>query len=166
MAIRIDEIIETLERSEALYQLLVPLMQREKGAALGANPRILAEVTADKEALLSQLNALERQRTRLVDLAAEETKIPVTGLNLSALADLAGDDQKIRITRLQGTLARLVQTVKRQNDENRALIQHCLDLTHSAIGFFQHWTIPASVYGASGHIRSGRPNGKLLSGNV
>ena len=166
MVTGMNEIIETLERSEALYQLLLPLMQREKAAALGSNPRILAEVTADKEALLSQLNALERQRGRLVHLAAEETKIPVTGLNLSALADLADDDHKIRITKLQETLARLVKTVKRQNDENRALIQHCLDLTRSAIGFFQHWTIPASVYGASGYICSGRPNGNLLSGNV
>jgi hypothetical protein len=46
------------------------------------------------------------------------------------------------------------------------LIQHCLDLTRGAIGFFQHWTIPASVYGASGLIHSGQHNGKLLSGNI
>jgi flagellar biosynthesis/type III secretory pathway chaperone len=166
MTAMIDQIIETLEKSEQTYQLLLPVMRREKQAVIGSDPRNLAECVIEKEAVLAQLGTLESQRIRLIHKVADDMKVPTKRLSLSGLAERADENQRPRITRLRDSLGQLVQMVRTENQENRALIQHCLNLTRGAIGFFQHWMIPASVYGSSGRINSDQRNGKLLSGIV
>jgi flagellar biosynthesis/type III secretory pathway chaperone len=162
----IDQVIDLLEQSEKLYRLLLAVIQEEKKAVLGSNPKLLAEVTAEKEALLARLNQLERQRLRLVQLLSGTLNISAERLNLSILAEKSDNGHRSRIKKLAESLGGLVKRVKQANEENRALIQHCLNLTQSAFCFFQHWMMPASVYGASGRINCGQRNGKLLSGTV
>lgn len=162
----IEQIIDILEQSEKLHQDLLPVMDREKRAVLGSDPHLLAEVAVEKEALLAQLGRLEPQRKRIIHQIAETLDISAPQLNLSALSMRAENVQKPRIEHLRDSLGKLVKTIKRANEENRALIRHCLALSQSALGFFHHWMIPASVYGSSGRINSGQGNGKLLSGTV
>ena len=166
MKVKIDQIIATLDQSEKVYESLLPVIFRERKAALGSNLRKMADASLEKETLLAQLSALEKQRLRLVNQLAVHMDIPAAGLNLSAIAEIADGDQGRQIRRLRESFGKLVRTVKLENEQNRVLIQHCLTLTQGAIGFFQHWMIPASVYGASGRISSGQNNGNLLTGNV
>ena len=166
MKAKIDQIISNLGQSEKVYQSLLPVIFRERKAALGSDPRTLAESSLEKETLLAQLRPLEKQRLRLVGELGDHMGIPAANLSLSRLAEIADSEQTPRIERLRESFGRLVRKVKLENEQNRVLVQHCLTLTQGAIGFFQHWMIPASVYGASGRISSGQNNGHLLSGNV
>ena len=166
MKAKIDQIIATLDQSEKAYESLLPVIFRERKAALGSNPRKMTDASLEKETLLAELSALEKQRLRLVNQLAGHTGTPAASLNLSAIAEIADGDQGRQIMRLRESFGKLVRTVKLENEHNRVLVQHCLTLTQGAIGFFQHWMIPASVYGASGRISSGQNNGKLLSGSI
>jgi flagellar biosynthesis/type III secretory pathway chaperone len=162
----LDQVIEVLEQSEALFQELVPIFDRERRAGLRSKPHELVEVTIEKEELLARLRKLERKRIDLINLMAKNLKLSPTQLNLSALAARADAQRASRILNLRDSLGRLVKTIKRANNENRLLFQHCLDLARGALGFFQHWMMPASVYGSSGRIDNGHRNGKLLSGTI
>ncbi len=162
----LDQVIEVLEQSEALFQELVPIFDREKQAALYSRPRQLADVTVEKEELLARLSRLERKRIKLINLMADNLKLSPTQLSLSQLAAYADAPQASRILNLRDALSRSIRTIKRANAENRLLLQHCLDLVRGALGFFQHWMMPASVYGSSGRIDNGHRNGKLLSGTI
>jgi flagellar biosynthesis/type III secretory pathway chaperone len=162
----LNQLIDVLEQSEGLYRALLALADREKAAALGYNHRQLAQVTAEKEELLARLDRTERRRIDLIRRMADELKLPPAQLSLSELETRADARQAIRIGNLRSSLSSLVQTIKRVNGENRQLIQHCLDLSRSALSFFQHWMMPAAVYGSSGRVSSGHRNGKLLSGTV
>jgi len=162
----LDQIIEVLEQSEALFQELVPIFDREKRAALCSRPRQLAEVTVEKEELLARMSKLERKRINLINLMADNLKLSPTQLNLSQLATHADAHQASRIINLRDALSQSITTIKQANAENRLLLQHCLDLARGALGFFQHWMMPASVYGSSGRIDNGHRNGKLLSGTI
>lgn len=162
----LDQLIEVLEQCEHLYQELLPLFDREKRAALGSNSRQLADVTVEKEELLARLSNLEKKRVNLISLMADHLQLPLAQLTLSELAARADAGQAARMRKLRDSLGPLVKTVKRANTENRLLFHHCLDLAHRALGFFQHWMKPASIYSSSGRVNNGRQNGKLLSGTV
>ena len=162
----LDQIIESLEQSEALFQELVPIFDREKRAALYSNPSQLAEVTVEKEELLARLGKLERKRISLINLMADNLNLSPTQVNLTELAARADAHQASRIIKLRNVLGRSVKTIKRANAENRLLLQHCLELVRGAIGFFQHCMMPGPVYGSSGRIDNGHRNGKLLSGSI
>jgi flagellar biosynthesis/type III secretory pathway chaperone len=162
----LNQLIDVLEQSEVLYQALLALAEREKAAALGYNHKLLAQTNADKEELLARLDRTERRRIDLTRLIADELKLSPAQLCLSELEIHANARQATRIGNLRSSLRTLVQTIKRVNAENRQLLQHCLDLSRSALGFFQHWMMPAAVYGSSGRVDTGHRNGKLLSGTV
>ena len=162
----LDQVITILEQSETLFQELVPIYDREKRAALCANPCQLAEVTVEKEELLARLDKLERKRIRIVNLMADNLRLSPAQLNLTELAARADAHQASRILKLRDALGRSIKTIKRANAENRLLLQHCLNLARGALGFFQHWMMPTSVYGSSGRIDSGHRNGKLVSGAI
>jgi flagellar biosynthesis/type III secretory pathway chaperone len=166
MTVIFDQIIEILEQSEAVFQELAPVFDRERQAALASNHRRLAEVTIEKEELLGRLSKLERKRINLINLAADSLKLSPAQLNLSELAARANASQAARIISLRDALGRSIKLIKRANAENRLLLQHCLELARGAVAFFQHWMMPASVYGSSGRIDSGHRNGKLLSGTI
>jgi flagellar biosynthesis/type III secretory pathway chaperone len=162
----LNQLIEVLEQSEGLYQALLALADREKAAALGCKHQLLVQVNAEKEELLACLDRNDRRRIDLLQRVADDLKLPPAQLCLSALESRADARQAMRIGSLRSSLRALVLKVKRVNAENRQLMQHCLDLSRSALGFFQHWMMPAAVYGSSGRVDSGHRNGKLLSGTV
>jgi flagellar biosynthesis/type III secretory pathway chaperone len=162
----LNQLIDVLEQSEIVYQALLVLADREKAAALGYNHQLLTQVNVEKEELLARLDRTERRRIDLIRLMADDLKVSPAKLCLSELETRADARQAIRIGNLRSSLSALVQTIKRVNAENRQLIQHCLDLSRSALNFFQHWMMPAAVYGSSGRVSPGHRNGKLLSGTV
>lgn len=162
----LDQVIEILEQSEGLYQKLVPIFHREKCAALGSDPKQLIAVTLEKEELLARLGQLERQRIKLIGLMAEHLNLPPDQLNFSVLAAGADARQASRLAALRQSLKALIKTIKQANTENRLLIQHCMALARSALGFFQHWISPVSIYGSSGRIDGRQGSGRLVSGTI
>ena len=162
----LNQLIDVLEQSEGMYQELLTLADREKAAALGCNHQLLVQVNAEKEELLARLDRNDRKRADLLQRVADDLKLPPAQLCLSELESRADARQAVRIGDLRSSLRPLVQRLKRANAENHRLIQHCLNLSRSALGFFQHWMMPAAVYGSTGRVDSGYKNGKLLSGTV
>ena len=162
----LDQIIVILEKSRALYQELLKLYDREKRAAMGPDPQLLVALTTEKEELLAQLEQQERQRMKLAERISEFLNVPVKQLNISVLVGYGDYDQSCRLIDLRDSLGGLVKSIQRANAENRVLFQHCLELVRNAMGFFQHWMTPASVYGSSGRVDSGHRSGKLLCGTI
>lgn len=166
MSDNIEQLIAVLEKSESIYQQLLPVFQKEKKATLSSDPEQLSSAVADKQALLAQMGVLERQRQLLINKISITWSVPVKELRLSGLADRTQGTQAARLRRLNSSLKALVQKIKRANEENRRLIQHCLGIVHGAFGFLQHWMMPTDVYGSSGQVSRQHNNGNLVSGAI
>ena len=162
----IEALIEVLERSEAVYQQLLPVFEQEKRAAHTSDPESFSCAVEEKEELLAQLRPLERQRQMLINQLSAAWHLPAGELRLSTLVQHTRGEQAVRIKRLSSSLAGLLQNLKAANEENRALIQHCLDIVHGALGCLQHWMMPTKVYGASGRMNLDKHSGKLVSGVI
>ena len=166
MSANIDKLIGILEKSEAIYRQLLPVIQTEKQAALMAKPDQLTSATEKKEELLARLQQLERNRQILINRISTESDIPVKDITLSALSKKTDDVRAVKVKRLSDSLNALVPVIKKANEENRAVIQHCLNIVQGALGFFQHWVMPTDVYGATGRMSMQQKGGKLISGAV
>lgn len=166
MSATIDKLIGILEQSEAVYQQILPVIQTEKEAALLAKPDHLTSATQRKEELLARLRQLERKRQILINQISAECDIPVQNITLSALSDQTDAAQSSKVKRLNDSLNALVPAIKKANEENRAVMQHCLSIVQGALGFFHHWVMPTDVYGASGQISMNHKGGKLISGAI
>jgi flagellar biosynthesis/type III secretory pathway chaperone len=166
MTATVKALLDLLETSEGVYQKLLPAIQKEKEAALSARADQLTSASEEKEVLLAELQRLERKRQVLIQQLAAERDIPVGDIKLSTLAGENDAIQSSRAKRLIASLNQLVPEIKSANEENRAIIQHCLSIVHGALGFFQHWVMPTEVYGASGRMSMHRRGGNLISGAI
>lgn len=166
MSATIEQLIKVLEASENMYEELLPLFEREKRAALGSDPDAFSDVVAEKTELLAQLHRMDCKRQVVLGQISAAWNIPVHELRLSTMADRVEGLQSSRIRRLRSSLGGLTKRVKRCNEENRRLIQHCLDIVQSTLGFFQHRVMPKDVYGASGQMNVHQRSGSLISGAV
>ena len=163
---QVGQLIVVLETLENQYQQLLSVMGREKEATMKSNAGAMNLVVSRKQELMAAMAGMERQRRGLLQQIALQLGMPVTELKLSMVAEHTDDVQASKLNRLSASMAKLLDKVQKANDENRALIQHCLGLVESTLGFFQRWLAPASVYGNGGKIDDGPLNGKLLSGIV
>ena len=159
-------LINVLEKTECIYQMLLPVFQQEKRATLSSEPEKLGAIVEEKEDLLAQLRQLDRKRHLLLDQLASAWGVSVNALRLSIVADQLEGLQATRIRELQLSLSGLVGHIKRSNEENRRLIQHCLVLVQGTLGFFQQTVVPTDVYGASGRMSQHNGGGKLVSGAI
>lgn len=166
MTVNIDALLSILEESEAVYQRMLPVIHREKQAALFAQADQLTSASEEKEELLAQLQQLERQRQIIIHQIAADCHLPVNEIKLSTLADQSDQHRASRMKRLSASLNELVPKIKKANEESRAIIQHCLHIVHGALGFFQHWVMPTDVYGASGQMSLHQKGGSLISGAI
>jgi flagellar biosynthesis/type III secretory pathway chaperone len=166
MTATIETLLTLLEISEGVYQKLLPAIQKEKQAALSAQADQLTTASEEKEELMVQLQYLERKRQVLIHQLAAERNLSVENIKLSTLTDESDANQSSRAKRLIASLNQLVPKIKTANEENRAIIQHCLGTVQGALNFFQHWVMPTDVYGASGQMNMHRNGGNLISGAI
>jgi flagellar biosynthesis/type III secretory pathway chaperone len=159
-------LINVLEETERRYQQLLPVFQREKRITLSSEPEKLAAIIEEKETLLAQLRRLDRHRQLLLHQMASVWGIPVNDVGFTMVADHLEEPHASRIRELGLSLNALVNRVKRSNEENRRLIQHCLDIVQGTLGLFQHMVLPRQMYGASGRMRLHHHNGNLVSGAI
>ncbi len=166
MSNTVEPLIEVLEKSESIYQQLLPVFQQEKRATLSSEPDRFSAIVEEKEALLAQLRQLDRQRHLILHQISAVWNIPVNDLRLSTVADKLEGSQSAQIQELRLSLNELVKKIKRSNEENRLLIQHCLDIVQGTLGFFHQMVMPKDVYGASGRMSQHNGGGKLVSGAI
>ena len=163
----IEQLVEVLTQIESLYEQMLPIIEREKEAALGPDPQQLVALNGEKQTLIAQLSRLEEKRMVLAQRIADALRLPDTRVNLASLAAAVSAPYDRELRQLHSRLKDVVERVRRANEQCQTLIQYCLRLVQSRLGFFQHWMGRVDVYGASGNLNSGTGSGgRLLSGTV
>ena len=112
MSDTVEPLIEVLEKSESIYQQLLPVFQQEKRATLSSEPDTFSAIVVEKEALLAQLRQLDRQRHLILHQISAVWNIPVNDLRLSTVADKLEGSQSAQIRDLRRSLKGLVQKIK------------------------------------------------------
>lgn len=162
----LEQLIQSLERIDALYDEALVLVQREKEAALASDMEGLMAATDEKRRLLAKITEVDHGRSRLIRQMAGALGLAPSKLSLSALAAKAEPRDARRLQLIYDTLAGKIEKLRQANKEGRLLFQHCLNLVQNSLSFFNFWTEKAAVYGSSGSVNAGMAKRHLVSSSA
>jgi flagellar biosynthesis/type III secretory pathway chaperone len=162
----IQALIEVMAQTERVFLELQPVVEKERAMVCSAKVDLLTANSLEKERLAALLKRLDQQRCKLLDRIALVTGIPVDRLTISLLAANAEPWQGHELKRLGQSLKTILNAIRRNNNENRALIHHCLGMVRKTITFLSPQRSQAALYGASGSMADSGPGGRLVSGNI
>lgn len=160
------QLTQVLQKTETLYIQLLDIIDEEKKAAVAADPQQLTELNTQKQEFVQELKTLDQALAHTLQDVAVALQIPKADLKLSTVAAKAGPPHDTRIEALNARLRPLIANVQTANEECRLLIDHCLRVVRSKLGYFEHWMRDTDVYAASGSIRGENTGGRLLRGVV
>ena len=166
MSSSIERLISLLHQTHGLYERLLPILEQEREAALAPDMDRLMGATADKESILTRLQDLERQRTRLVHELTRELGLSNENASLERMAEHLGGPDASRLREVHQSLNCVLADIRRANARSRLVMSHCLSLVQNSLAFLTHWMRPAAVYGATGHLDARTAGGRLLSGSI
>jgi|GEM_PF-3347510 len=128
-----ETMLENLERQDALYESLIALSERERDAISHANLKILAEVVATKERIVTEARHLEAQREKACAQWAIAWGMaqPPT---LREMRDRASSPSvALRLEAAAVKLSRRVQSLRQANGQNVQLITQAQRLGENMI---------------------------------
>lgn len=161
---KIEQLVEVLKETQALYERMLSLVQDEKAAATASDFERFSRISAEKESLIALLKRTEQRRDTLLQALATTLDIPLQQLNISTLSAHTDASRRARLRDTASALERSVSKLRIANQECCMIIEHCLGLVTRSLGFFQHWMQMSAVYGQSGTISAGnRSGGRLVS---
>ena len=163
MQVLIEQLIQVLRQTEQRYQQLLPIIETEKEMVRKARVEALDDIASEKAHLLNDIKHLENKRGLLLKQIAGELSLSSDMLTLKELVRHIDPLQGRRLQQLRETLKSLLIGVRSANNENRALIHHCLGLVRQALSSVSPKTATSSVYQATGSLTNGGGGGRLVS---
>ncbi|MCJ8501280.1 flagellar protein FlgN [Desulfatitalea alkaliphila] len=158
-----EQLIEVLEQTMASYGQLPGIIRAEHDAAIRADLGAITASGEQKQAVVAHIQKLEQRRAGVMHRLAGMLGLPPDQMRLSVLTERVETGQQERLQQLQNELQPLIEDVAKANRECRGVIDHCLRLVKSNLGFFQHWSGTTDVYGQSGNMcNSGLQVGRLV----
>ncbi len=130
MESQLKALYSTLHEMVGLHRQLLELVRAERDALLGAEKKLIQEISFSKEALIYAIQTQEKRRKELLEIVAIELRAPTSEITLSGLAVMIqGTDlkQADQFRSILNTLQILVARVQEQNRENGALVQKTLE---------------------------------------
>lgn len=163
MQVLIEQLIQVLRQTEQRYQHLLPIIETEKEMVRRARVDALGDIAAEKECLLKDIKRLENKRGHLLKQIAGELSLSADKLTLKELVRHIDPLQARQLQQSRETLKSLLNGVRSANNENRALIHHCLGLVRQALSSVSPKSGTSSVYQATGSLINGEGGGRLVS---
>lgn len=151
----VEQLIAVLEQTMAAYGQLPGIIRAEHDAAIRADLEAITASGEKKQALVAHIQKLEQRRAGVMHRLAGMLGLPPDRMRLSVLAEQVEAGRQERLQQLQTELQPLLAAVDNANRECRGMIDHCLRLVKNNLGFFQHWSGAADVYGQSGSMCGG-----------
>jgi hypothetical protein len=159
----IEQLIQVLRQTEQRYRQLLPIIETEKEMVRKARVEALGDIASEKEHLLMDIKHLENKRGHLLKQIAGQLSLSSDKLTLKELVRHIDPLQGRQLQQMRETLKSLLSGVRSVNNENRALVHHCLGLVRQALSSVSPKPATSSVYQATGSLTNGEGGGRLVS---
>ena len=139
MASLIEELIGTLEKEEAIYKELIPVVEKKTKVIIKNNLRELEEITAKEQETVDRITALEHKREEVVrNIEVVLSKKPGS-LDLKAIIQILHKQPKEqkKLSDLREKLKAEVSRLADINVQNQALIKESLDIIEFNMNLIQ-----------------------------
>src|ERR1039457_6211755 len=161
MASSMIELITVLTENEKILAELASALTEEQRCIVDLDLERLAENGGRKDEIAFRLTSVREECRALMQQVGSEL-----GLNeipsLSALIVAASAAEQVKLRPLQRRLVRLAQTLERQHDMNRMMLENSITMIKRSMALFGRLLGGGDSYGAQGHIKSGWASGSIL----
>jgi hypothetical protein len=154
----VDELVAVLLAEARAYRQLVPLVEEEQRALVGADTRALADLARRREAWLAGLAKLERDRQAAVGRLAAAFGVEPASLTVSRLLELS-PGSAAALAPVQAELAGLLTGLLERHGRNRVVAERTLACLRALFARMASALTGGSTYTLSG--RSGQSLGHL-----
>lgn len=150
----LDDLVAALAAEAGEYRRLLPLLEDERAALVGADAATLLELGAQREAAIGRLSALERDRRAVVGSLALALGLEPQAVTISGLLDLA-PARAAALAPLRDEIRDLLGCLVRLHGRNRFIAEHALGCLRSLFSNLVAVLAAPPTYAESG--RTGEP---------
>ncbi len=162
----LSELLKVLQAETALYRRLFEIVERERTALLRSQRMEIEACATGKRDLIERLQAIEQQRTEVVNRLAKGIGRPAGEVTLSFLARTSPALHGTELRRCRSELLGLVMRIKAENQRSELLCRHVGELLKAAYGVLKGLATNGCVYHRSGRLKGARLHGKLVCDEI
>lgn len=139
MASLIQELIQTIESEDKLYEDLIPIAVKKTRIIIDNDLDSLQQITEQEQLIVEKLNALERKREEvIVNIGTVINRDPETLTMKKIIAFLGkSKEEQDKLTRAHDSLKNKLNNLIEVNNHNKSLIQQSLEMIEFNMNLIQ-----------------------------
>ena len=162
----LEELCDLLKQETGMYRTLLPILDREKEAAIKSELNGLNAACLEKEKMFAKIHKAGERRQRLVSDLAQKLGCVARDLRLKEITDRVGEPFGGRLSRLSNDFLSVLSQLQAANLRNRQLFEHSLALLRGSFSLLNELTSSDIVYYRTGSIQSAKATGKCVCGEI
>lgn len=139
MASLIEELIETLDQENKIYESLIPVNEKKTRIIINNDLKALQDITDTEQEMVQKISALEAKRQEvIINIGTVINRDPGT-LTLKRLVQLLEKQPKEQeqLSIIHDKLQKTVHRLKDINHQNQSLIEQSLEMIEFNMNFIQ-----------------------------
>ena len=162
----LGSLCRVMEAETAAYQALLPLLKKQRQAAVEAHFEPFVDAVGEKDASLKELRQLESERLQLLANIAKTVHTPPDQLTVSRLIALVPGEEADRLNACRYRLQAVIQRVRETNKTNQDLLRHLHELMKKSVKVLTGKPPEEQTYRENGRVRESRLTGTPLHGQI
>jgi len=157
MTVKWSELVEILNKIGDLYEKMIVLAEEKRDALVNVKVSELNKIIEKEEALIKEIESLEKERIVLVDKIAKASDWPNDNIKLAFLIESAPEDFAPQMKQVGQRLADTVLKIATLNGINNNLLKQAMRVTEYNINILsQSKAMP--FYESGGDYSGGKSN--------
>lgn len=139
MASLIEELIETLDKEDKLYEELLPVVEQKAQIIIKNDLEQLQHITAMEQGFIDKITTLEHNRNKIISNIAIVMSKKIENLNLKAIVAMLDKQpmEQERLSRLHDSLSGKLIILKDLNLQNQVLLEQSLEMIEFSMNVMQ-----------------------------
>jgi len=139
MASLMENLIETLDKENEEYELLITLSREKTPILIKGDLDALSEITEREQVVVARIQNLEKKRIQVMKDICEVTNHKDQELKLTDLIEMMASrpKEKTALTEVHDKLKTTLYNMKMVNEQNRELIQNSLEVVQFEMNLLQ-----------------------------
>ena len=163
---QLGSLCRLMEEEAASYQALVPLLRKQRQAAVEVHFEPFIASMGEKNTLLDKLRNLESKRLQLINDLSKALGEPAQQLTVSRLIALSPGPQADQLNASRFRLQAVIEQVREDNDTNENLLRHLRELLKKSVNVLAGNAPEEQTYRENGQVKETRPAGAAVQGHI
>jgi flagellar biosynthesis/type III secretory pathway chaperone len=159
----LDALLSVLRKEVEVYEELQAIIAEEHDVLIRPSSRLLFESNAKKETCVLKAKMSEEVRANIVKKIAKLLDREEKEINFTILSSCADESRKTELDARRKILFPLVQSINKENEKNKNLLDYSLSYIRSSINFINDLLSSGIGYVHTGKLKIGNTNGRILN---